>query len=152
MIKVVEKFIREFHGWEFPIDLNKICRNLKIELEQIDLPPNIKGYFQKSSRKIVINSKLGHHYARFITGREIRQAIYPNIKSIADKNAFASELLIPTNEFIRVWNSNYPVQVMECAYYFDVGYDSITIKAKKLYEAGMINSDTYSLFTNIFGD
>jgi Zn-dependent peptidase ImmA (M78 family) len=152
MIKVVEIFIREFHGWKFPIDLNKICTNLKISIESVELPANIKGYYDKSKRVIFINSKLGHHYSRFITAREIRQAVYPENRSSTDKNSFASELLIPTNEFIKVWNENYPVQIMECAYYFDVGFDSITIKAKKLYELGMIRSDTYSLFTNIFGD
>jgi Zn-dependent peptidase ImmA (M78 family) len=152
MVKVVEKFIREFHGWSFPIDPEKICKNLNISLESVELPENIKGYFNKTQNKIIINSKLAHHSARFITAREIRQAIYPENKSLKDKNLFASELLIPTNEFIKIWNANYPVQIMECAYYFDVGYDSITIKAKKLYEAGKINSGTYSLFTNIFGD
>jgi hypothetical protein len=91
MIKAVEEFIKEFHGWNFPIDLNKICKNLRISLEPVELPSNIKGYFDKSHKKIFYNSNLSHNSSRFIIAREIRQAIYPENRSLKDKNIFASE-------------------------------------------------------------
>jgi Zn-dependent peptidase ImmA (M78 family) len=150
MIKSVEKFIEEFHGWSFPIDLNKICDKLNVKVENTILPKYLKGYYNRENHSIYLNSELNNHSARFILAREIRQIIIPVLKSNFEKNSFAQELLMPTNEFLKIWNNSYPTQVKECGWYFDVSEDSVIIKAKKLYEKGFLSELTYGLFTDIF--
>jgi Zn-dependent peptidase ImmA (M78 family) len=150
MIKSIEKFIEEFHGWSFPIDLNKICERIDVKVEVTNLPGYLKGYYDQEKRCIFLNSNLKHHSARFFLAREIRPVIIPFLKSEVEKNSFAQELLMPTNEFIKIWDKSFPIQVRECSRYFDVSEDAVIIKAKKLYEKERLSDLTYGLFTDIF--
>jgi Zn-dependent peptidase ImmA (M78 family) len=152
MVKSIEKFVEEFHGWSFPIDLYKICEKLGVKVEQTALPKYLKGYYNRKERCIYLNSGLNKHSSRFFLAREIRPVIIPYLKSDFEKNSFAQELLMPSNEFIKIWNRSYPTQVKECGRYFDVSEDAVIIKAKKLYEKEMLSELTYGLFTDIFKD
>jgi len=150
MIRSIEKFIKNFHGWNFPLDLNLLCKNLNTKIERSNLPDYIKGYYNREIGSIVLNSNLTHHNERFIISREIRQISSRYFKSNIEKNYFAQELLMPTNEFIRKWNESYPTQVSECSWYFDVSKEAIINKAKRLYEKGFLLNFTYKHFSDIF--
>lgn len=70
MIRSIEKFIEEFHGWKFPVDLSIICRKMNLRVENAILPNYIKGYYNSEKRIIYLNSNLSHHTSRFIIARE----------------------------------------------------------------------------------
>ena len=150
MIKSINEFIIQFHGWSFPIDLEKICDKLNIKIKQKILPKYLRAYYDHKNRTIFINSNLDKTRARFYIAMEIRQAQYPFEKiSLKEKREFALELLLPTEEFLQKWNSFEPTQIIGCAMYFDITSNLVISKFKNLQRKGILSEKMFKNFSTI---
>jgi Zn-dependent peptidase ImmA (M78 family) len=149
MIKNVAEFIKQIHGWNFPIDLDIICRNLSIKVDRKDLPAYLKGYYDQEKHLIVINSLLDKYNSRLQIAMEIRQAQFKEILRQSEKEKFGIELLMPTSEFLSVWNSAAPAQVMECSLYFDVSPNMVISRVKNLQKKRFLSPRVIRNFSDI---
>jgi len=138
MTKSVAEFLKQMHGWSFPVDLNIICGKMGISIERSIIPGYLKGYYNSGKKSIIVNSSLDRHAERLIIAMEIRQAQTKEVAGFAEKEKFAYELLTPEAEFIEVWNNSTPAQVTECARYFDVNTSMIIKRAKGLHKKKLI--------------
>lgn len=149
MVKTVAEFIKQMHGWKFPVAPEIICEKLNIKIERIDLPKYLRGYYDIEKRTIFINSDLDKYSTRLTIAMEIRQSQFKEVLRPQEKEKFGMELLMPTSEFISVWNDSVPAQVMECALYFDVSPAIIISRVKYLHRKKLIRPRLHKNLSDI---
>ena len=149
MIKNVAEFIKQIHGWEFPISPEKICSKLNIQIERKDLPQYIKSYYTSDTKTITINSTLDKYKSRMAIAMEIRQSQSKEILRVSEKEQFGIELLMPTSEFIKVWSESAPAEVMECSIYFDVSPNMVISRVKYLHRKRFLQPKIHKNLSDI---
>lgn len=149
MIIVVSEFIKQMHGWKFPIDLEVICNKMNIRTERIILPHYLEAFYSHNDRTIFVNSKLDRYNTRFVIAMEIRQAQSKEKINKKEKKEFALELLAPTEEFIKKWNENEPTQILGCSLYFDISPSKVILKFKSLNKKGLLSEKYFKSFSNL---
>ena len=147
-IKFVEEFISNNHGWNFPICPELICDRLNIKIETKILPKYIKAYFEPASNSIILNSTSNKHSKRYAIAMGIGQAILKLKLSPFEKSQYAMELLMPTNEFIKIWQNSFPTEITQCSLYFDVSKTHVMTKAKLLIKSGLLQNRPHKDMTD----
>jgi Zn-dependent peptidase ImmA (M78 family) len=148
-IKFVEEFISTKHGWNFPIYPEIICDKLNIKIESKILPKYAKSYFEHESNSIILNSASDKHTKRYTIAMELWQTVLKVKLSHFEKFQYATELLMPTNEFIKIWENSFPTEITQCAIYFDVSKNHVMTKAKLLIKTGFLQNRIHKHITDI---
>ena len=149
-IKSVEEFISTTHGWNFPICPKVICDKLNIKIESKLLPKYVKGYFEPDSNTIIVNSASDKYSKRYAIAMEIGQMRLKVKLSPFEKFQYAMELLMPTNEFIKIWQSGFPTEITQCSIYFDVSKNHVITKAKFLIKNGLLQNRVHKGMTDFY--
>ena len=139
-IKFVEEFISAEHGWNFPISPEIICEKLNIKIESKMLPEYVKAYFVTESNTIIVNSAAGKHARRYAIAMELGHIVLKVKLSPFEKFQYAMELLMPVNEFIKIWQNSFPAEITQCSLYFDVSKNHVIAKAKFLMKNGLLQN------------
>lgn len=142
----------------FPVDLDAIVRQVGAQVKYASLEPGLSGFIVKlrdSAPRIYINAdepevrqrftvahELGHYYERMtiadddsFTFRDARGEKYDLHEFYADE--FAGELLMPLDAFREHWHKDPNLNAI--ARYFDVSYDAVVFRKKRLLRTGDIS-------------
>ena len=139
-------------NYDYPLDIEKIIRDYRIEFSKEDMDYDISGYIEKRETKWVIGVNkyhssqrqrftLAHEFAHYHLHRHVLQdqkhldmALFRTneINPIeTEANEFAGELLIP-NEKFKEYLNNGVTKIRDLADKFDVSISAIRYKAYKL--------------------
>lgn len=146
----MEEFISAKHGWNFPISPEIICDKFNIKIQTKILPKYIKGYFDQQSNSIIINSTADRQTKRLAVAMEIWQIIQKAKLSHFEKFQYAMELLMPTNEFIKIWQNSFPTEITQCSIYFDLSKNHVITKAKLLMKNGLLKNRIHKDMTDLY--
>lgn len=149
MSKSVIEFLKQMHGWSFPVDPEKICMNMNVSFERVELPRYLTGYYDKEKRTIFINKSKNRYYYRFALAMALREVMVNEQVSRYQKEKFAFELLMPAEEFIEYWNKQTPAQVMESARYFDLSPELVIKRAKQLIKEKKLVNQVFKNFSDL---
>jgi len=149
MINNVAEFLKQIQGWSFPVNLEIICKKLGLKIEKKELPKYIKAYYNQETKTIFVNSSLDKYSTRLAIAMEIRQSQYKEALRMTEKEQFGIELLMPTSEFISVWNESAPTEVMECSIYFDVSPNMVISRVKYLHKKRFLSPKIHHNLSDI---
>lgn len=131
---------------DYPINLERVAESLGYESLGFEGKSDISGGIRYSSRKIFVNSTDPIVRQRFTLAHEIGHAVlhkgvdevdyrreidFPQSDKEREANLFAAELLMPTDDFAKVWATR-GGNLTRVAHYFGVSQEAAKIQARTL--------------------